>query len=87
MAEKRTACVCCGYFTMIGEPDDYAWDICPVCFWECDVFSDNPDKSSGANHMTIRQGRENFQKYGACDEKFVKNVRPPKKEELPENNI
>lgn len=40
------------------------------------------DEPSGANHgLTLRQGRENFLKFGACLERFAKNVRKPFEDE------
>ena len=41
--KKRHKCKCCGYYTLIGTEEDISWDICPVCFWENDVFEDNPE--------------------------------------------
>lgn len=39
---------------------------------------------SGANHgLTLREGRENYQKIGACEESMIEYVRKPKKRELP----
>ncbi len=84
--ENRYKCKCCGYFTLIGETEgDVLWDICPVCFWENDVSGENPHEYSGANHMTLAQGRENFKKYSACDIKMASHVREPNREEMPEN--
>lgn len=41
---------------------------------------------SGANHgLTLREGRENYQKFGACEESMIEYVRKPKKRELPDN--
>ena len=45
--KKRHKCKCCGYYTLIGTEEDISWDICPVCFWENDVFEDNPEIYSG----------------------------------------
>ncbi len=46
------------------------------------------DIPSGANHgLTLREGRENFRKFGACEESMKKHVRLPKKSEFPENNL
>lgn len=85
--EHRYQCRCCGYFTLIGETEeDVAWDICPVCFWENDIFDEAPDQYSGANHMTLAQGRTNFKKFFACTSNMISYVRLPKLEELPENN-
>lgn len=63
-------CFCCGYFT-IEERGNY--EICRVCFWE-DDGSNYLDRISGPNHMTLEEGRKNFLKFGACEERFVKNV-------------
>lgn len=42
------------------------------------------DVPSGANHgLTLREGRENFRKFGACEEAMVRNVRKPRRRELP----
>ncbi|MEM6264799.1 MAG: CPCC family cysteine-rich protein [Bacteroidota bacterium] len=49
--------------------------MCPVCFWEDDgIDIDQLDEHSDPNHITLRQGRSNFQKYGACDSTVVKNM-------------
>lgn len=79
----RTRCLCCGNYALIGT--DTAYDICPVCFWENDVPEDE-SKFSGANNMTLGQGRANYLAFGACDEKMLPHTRPPRREELPENN-
>lgn len=58
------------------------------------VLVDNPvsdeellDIPSMANHgLTLREGRENFRKFGACEESMKKHVRPPRKDELPKSN-
>lgn len=83
---ERHKCNCCGYFTLLGSIEDIAWDICPVCFWENDVSGEYPDRYSGANHMTLGQGRENYRKYAACDPKMVSYVRSPIKWEWPSHN-
>ena len=44
------------------------------------------DIPSGANHgLTLRQGRENYRKFGACVEDMIPHVRKPKKSEIPNN--
>lgn len=65
--EKLVPCPCCNYETLVQRGE---YDICPVCFWE-DDGSDNPSQYSGPNHMTLSEGRGNFEKYGACSEKEV----------------
>lgn len=57
--------------TLSGEndpdPDDDAYD-----------GADMLDVRSGANHgLTLRQGRENYKKFGACEESMVSHVRKP----------
>ncbi|MBH9577268.1 CPCC family cysteine-rich protein [Inhella proteolytica] len=69
-------CDCCDYFTI---PSGHDYEICPVCFWEqdwCGVAE--PEEPSGANHgLTLRQGRENFAKNGACSAEFQDRVLAP----------
>ena len=51
---------------------------------EADTYSgaDVLDIISGANHgLTLRQGRENYKKFGACEEDMIPHVRKPSKEE------
>nr|WP_314369981.1 CPCC family cysteine-rich protein [uncultured Acinetobacter sp.] len=76
-------CLCCGYLTR-GEPSNGDYDICSVCFWEDDpVQAEDHDSAGGANVPSLNQARENFKKYGAIEECFVKNVRKPRDEEIP----
>ena len=83
---KKYPCPCCGFYTYKVPANEDCGFICPVCFWENDVFRDNPEIYSGANHETLAQGRENYRKYSACDPRFVDSVRLPLLQELPENN-
>ncbi len=66
---------CCDHFTL--EVRGY-YDICPVCFWEDDGTDlDALDGPSGCNHgLSLRQGRENFRRIGACEPKMVQHVCP-----------
>jgi hypothetical protein len=72
----RHLCPCCDYVTL---PERGNYLICPVCFWEDDGLDlDAPDEPSGPNHGTsLREGRANFAKLGACEEAMVKNAIPP----------
>lgn len=63
------ACPCCRYKTL----ETREWEICPVCFWEDDGSTD-PDKVSGPNHMTLREGRANFERLGVVEERFLTTV-------------
>ncbi|WP_035769398.1 CPCC family cysteine-rich protein [Clostridium beijerinckii] len=41
------------------------------------------DIKSGANHgLTLREGQENYKKYGACEKDMKKHVRKPRKSEF-----
>lgn len=54
------------------------------------VDNDIPDEAlldvpSGANNgLTLREGRKNYRKFGACDEKMMRYVRKPKENKLPQ---
>lgn len=63
-------CYCCGYLSL---EDKGSAEICPACFWEDDEET-NLDRLSNPNRMTLRKGRENFLKFGACEKQFVKYV-------------
>ena len=77
-------CPCCGNLTARYPRKNAVADICPVCFWENDVFSPGEDDPSDENHgMTLRQGREAYKRLGAVREDFLRFVRPASPEELP----
>ncbi len=69
----RHQCPCCDFVTL---PERGMYLICRVCFWEDDGQDvDALDESSGPNNgITLREGRANFKKFGACEEQMVKNV-------------
>ncbi|HJZ54107.1 MAG TPA: CPCC family cysteine-rich protein [Gemmataceae bacterium] len=69
----RHQCPCCDFVTL---PERGNYLICPVCFWEDDGQDvDALDEPSGPNHgITLRQGRDNFKQYGACEETMVEHV-------------
>ena len=72
MTDSLKQCPCCDYFTMTNRGD---YEICEICFWE-DSGQDLDDlkSHSGPNHITLEQGRENFLRFGACEEKFTEHV-------------
>lgn len=77
-------CPCCGYLTARYPRRNAIADICPVCFWENDVFTPGEDDPSDENHgMTLRQGRAAYREIGAVRGDFYTHVRPPLPEEIP----
>lgn len=68
--EPMSACPCCRY-RVLRQRGDY--DICPVRFWE-DDGSDDPMRESGPNGMTLREGRESFERIGAVEERLIPHV-------------
>ena len=79
---KREKCPICGYYTF-EEGLGLTFNICPVCFWEDDIFDyDDPDADTGANCVSLQEARENYLKIGAIHPDLKKYVRPAKKSEL-----
>jgi hypothetical protein len=71
----RELCPCCDYVSL---PERGNYLICPVCFWEDDGQDiDQLDEPSGPNHITLREGRANFERFGACEERCVSSVCSP----------
>lgn len=70
---KKHPCSCCGNFTLPVPKEDAIAYICPVCFWENDVFDPDENAPNDENRgMTLAQARENYRKFGAVREEFVK---------------
>ena len=68
----KEQCPCCDYISLTERA---AYIICEICFWEDDgIDIDRIDAISGPNHMTLKQGRNNFKEFGACDFEMLKNV-------------
>lgn len=77
-------CPCCWCLTFPVPKEEAIAYICPVCFWENDVFDPDEDAPSDENRgMTLRQGRENYRKWGAVREDLVRHARPPRPGEQP----
>lgn len=70
----KYTCFICGYRTLDARCD---WDICPICFWEDDVWVENEDDSSPANGMTVSEAQARFIQIGAVSEDMVQHVRAP----------
>ena len=77
-------CPCCGFLTLPVSREEAIAYICPVCFLENDVFDPGEDDPSDENRgMTLRQGRENYLRWGAVRPDLASHARPPRPEELP----
>lgn len=73
MKKKKYKCKCCNYYTL----DEYPFEICPVCLWE-DCGIEELDVYDGVNQgYTLRQGKENYQKYSVSKPQFYQCVREP----------
>jgi hypothetical protein len=66
-------------------PDCFgAYDICPLCFWEGDGQDDHDaDMMRGGPNgkLSLTEARHNFAAIGACQERFLPNVRKALPEE------
>jgi len=81
----KYACPCCGFKTL-SERGGY--DICQVCFWEDDGQDnhDADDVRGGPNHtLSLTEARENYTRFRACEQRFLKHVRPPNDDEKGES--
>ena len=80
---ERFRCPCCGCLTLMDRGE---YDICEVCYWEDDGQDDhNADAVGGPNgRLSLTQARANYRAFGACEESMLVNVRPPRKDELPD---
>lgn len=60
-------CPCCGCLTFPVPKEEAIAYICPVCFWENDVFDPDEDAPSDENRgMTLRQGGKTTGNGGPC---------------------
>jgi hypothetical protein len=75
---NKSTCPCCGYRTM---DSDGNYDICPICFWEDDPFQKESEYDLGANQIPLIEAQKNYISYGACEKRFVENVRKPNLQE------
>lgn len=82
--QGKYPCSCCKYITFPVPPNEAVAYICPVCYWENDVFISNDNEASDENHgMTLNEARRNFKQFGACSADMLKYVRKPMPEETP----
>lgn len=75
------ACPCCKAKTL---HDRGGFDLCPVCSWEDDGQDDHDAERvrGGPNStLSLTDARHNYAAFGACEERFLPNVRPARPEE------
>lgn len=83
--KAKYACPCCGFLTFPVPQNEALAFVCPVCFWENDLFIRSDDESSDENHgLTLSKANENFRKFGAVRSDFLKYVRKPFPDEMPQ---
>ena len=78
----KARCACCGFFTIkeIAET-------CPVCYWEENLYQEeNLDDSDAPNYVSLKEAKENFQKFGAKKKELVSFCRKPLLDELDSNS-
>jgi hypothetical protein len=83
-ADLPLRCPCCGFKTLGARG---GFEICPVCFWEDDGQDDHDaDVVRGGPNgsLSLTAARANFRQFGACEERFLQNVRQPRPDEMPE---
>ena len=68
-------CLCCGYKTLEEKPPG-THEICEICFWQDD------SGEGGANHITLRQAKNNFKNFGVSDLRFKDRLRKPTKDDI-----
>ena len=70
LEETLFACPCCLYKTIktFGH-----YEVCPVCLWENDG-NIVAERYSSANHMTLLEGRKNFESYGYSSSCCFSNI-------------
>jgi hypothetical protein len=77
----KYTCPCCSYKTLPEKPPG-TFEICPVCHWEDDNAQFNDSALElGANNVSLRQAQQNFCKFGACEIRLLRVVRPPGKDD------
>ncbi len=66
------SCKCCGSKTLPVPPEEATAFICPVCWWENDVFLQSDDEPSDENRgIFLKQARENYKKCGFFSPDFT----------------
>ena len=78
----NSACPCCGYLTL---SQNAAYEICGVCFWEDDgqgTSSADTVRGGSNGDLSLTAAQENYRAYGACERRYIVNVRLPLESEI-----
>jgi hypothetical protein len=80
-SENRYPCPCCGYRTLNAKPPG-TYLICPICFWEddrniTDAYEYDEYGWGIYNQVSLREAQRNFLEFGACEQQWLNDVRPP----------
>lgn len=76
-------CLCCEFITIPNNGDALTY-ICPVCFWEIDLFIQSDDEASDQNHgLTLLDARKNYKRFGAVLLSLKEHCRQPREYEYP----
>lgn len=70
---NKYTCDCCGNKIPIETEIDIGL-ICPICFWEMDIYSNNVTDAfcfSCANQMNLYQAQYNYLKEGIIQPKYL----------------
>jgi Cysteine-rich CPCC len=73
-------CPCCGYRTLAEPPGSY--EVCKVCFWEDDGVQLLDPACAGADDPSLLECQATYQRIGACEERFRRLVRAPRRDEV-----
>lgn len=81
--KNLSPCPCCKYITIPNNGDALGY-ICPVCFWEIDLFITSDDEKSDQNNgLTLIEARVNYKEFGAVTLECKEHCREPKRDEYP----
>lgn len=70
-------CPCCGLKIL---REELCFEICTNCYWEDDpICRDDQEYQGGANKISLKEARENYKKFGACDKESLKSVKKTRK--------
>ena len=79
-SSSRHPCPCCGHLALPQGPGDY--ELCPVCFWEDDIAQLRwPMSPDGANGISLMEAQQTYQRIGAMDKEFRRQVRRARRSE------